>query len=694
MNKNDTEQPSSSLEDTVSSTDALIDKIHSSFSKGNRERIARELVSEVLSNLELSTSVYQRTTPRLLIHRLVFTGEKTLHSEDKPCPFRYEQKFFPGVNVLLIPDNNVGKSSVMKTIKFALTGDDSDYDDDVKAWIQRIWLQFSVGAESFTSYIIRESNRWRGILVFGKEERDLEELSEIPGMLFDVTGSDNLRTRLQLFFFERLGISALSWTQKNSSVSNGVAERSASWKTFFQAMFIPDSSDQYLLCDPQHAMGNQEGLIFSVFLGLQLIEPLNRLGVETSLTKKQNKLNEEEIQQAQKEINCLNAELAAVQEQINAIKTERHSRLQALRTEEPTQRLSVIGSRLVENLAEKDQIEEQRGKLSKEIQRLNARARGVREAIAYKLHFTGLEVLLCPNCDSTVDEEAILQEQQTHVCRLCNKPAPAASAEELDDLKLQALDFEKSAQTSERTRAGLRQRLRELQQEREALEKERDTLREVTERGIEIVVPSQEEETLLSDLYQQVGQLRGQIATVNQRATVKRTSEDETDIRLRVMVKAREVLREEASRLNQSLLDRLSARTQELSKIIGVESITDVSCSPLGQVQLCKHNVQVRFTSIRNPGERLRVKLAFYLAMMRIGREPAKGRHPGLLLIDQLGSAEMIEDDCRTLAHVLHQLDMELSSEVQVICFTARSEFAEATDPAKVYGSQSGRFAF
>ena len=42
------------------------------------------------------------------------------------------------------------------------------------------------------------------------------------------------------------------------------------------------ASDVYkrqLLCDPEQAFGNQEGLIFSSFLGLHLVEQLNWLGV-------------------------------------------------------------------------------------------------------------------------------------------------------------------------------------------------------------------------------------------------------------------------------------------------------------------------------------------------------------------------------------------------------------------------------
>src|SRR5947208_9776695 len=65
--------------------------------------------------------------------------------------------------------------------------------------------------------------------------------------------------------------------------------------------------------------------------------------------------------------------------------------------------------------------------------------------------------------------------------------------------------------------------------------------------------------------------------------------------------------------------------------------------------------------------ERLRVKLAFFLAMMQLGREAGGGRHPGFLIIDQPGSNEMVPNDFSALAQVFRQVDRseEHTSELQ-----------------------------
>jgi hypothetical protein len=53
-------------------------------------------------------------------------------------PVAYDQAFAPGVIVLLVEDNLVGKSSVFKTIKFALTGDDTTTMATSRSWIRGV----------------------------------------------------------------------------------------------------------------------------------------------------------------------------------------------------------------------------------------------------------------------------------------------------------------------------------------------------------------------------------------------------------------------------------------------------------------------------------------------------------------------------------------------------------------------------
>lgn len=692
MSNLDPAQQNADPSESPLSIETLVEKVHSSFNLANRERIPRELIEQTLSTLDLSVIPSSQAAPRLTIERVIFEGEKKLRDESNPQPFRYDQHFQPGVNILLVSDNSVGKSSVMKTIKFALTGDDSDYELEVKSWIHQIWLQFSIGHDRFTIYINRSTEKLRGILVFGEEERRLETLSERSNYFFDAVGSDNLRERLQQFFFERFDIRSLNWT--HSSPGFEITMRNMTWKTFFQAMLLPDSSHDYLLCDSEHAIGNQEGLILSTFLGLRLVEPINQLLVSSKVKKQEHKLSDDQVQQAEAEINSLTRSLLSSRREAELIRQEQRARFKAFQEGAPAQRVREIDARALELANAVFELDEQIIQATREIKRSHATAKNLREAINYKLNLTGLEVTICPNCDADVEEQSIVLEQQTHACRLCRKPAKPASPEAILKLNAQALYWDQQASSVEQLRSELSDQLKQLYQEQENLDQERRLLVDIAAQGYEGVALSAEEEAHLANLYQQSGTLEAQIARLKQILTTSNIGSEEAELAVKAAEKCREILRREAEKLNSSILQRLSAQTHRLAEQFGTESITDISCSSVGKLKLWKHGMSMPFTAIHNSGERLRVRLAFFIAMMRIGREPGIGRHPGFLLIDQIASSEMVEDDCRALATTLRQLDQKYYKEVQVICFTARSEFEQATDPSKIYGTQAGKYVF
>jgi hypothetical protein len=669
------------------SIEHLIKKVHAKLSKDDRERFSEADVGQVLFNLNLHTSSRQEPTPRLVINRLIFQGEKILKDSQEAHSFKYDQKFQQGVNILLIPDNNVGKSSIMKTIKFALTGDSGGYDADVRSWIKVIWLQFSLGSDNLTIFI-RCDAQCRGILAFGEWEKDLDaDTFKIPGKVFDVIGSEALQDRLQQFFFDRLGLSSFSWTQRDPSTSSGVAERKASWRTFFQAMVIPDGSDHYLFCDPVHSMGNQDGLILSKFLGLHFVEQMNDLKLNESLMTKQHKNTDLDTVRIQADLEQWMDERKCAEEDVKKIKLEQQRRLEAFKQQKEFIRISKITSQLMTLGEQRGNYEARLSGIKTDTNRMKQKNQNLKRSIAFQQHFTGLDVTLCPNCDTGVEETAIQVEEETCACRLCGKIATLDSST-IYDLNIQISDIEAYIEKLDREREETTSNLKRIEQKVAQLEKEQQNLKHLVAQHHGTSIPTEEEEASLTALYGKIGMIDEQIRINIGRLNVSSTDNNEVSFQIQVISKARSLLQKEAEVMNASVLNRLSFGTQRLTEIIGTESVTDLSCSALGTIKLTKHNTKVTFGSIRNPGERIRVKFAFFLAMMEVGREPGVGRHPGFLLIDQLASSEMVDEDCRAFAGVLKRIDTELCDRVQMICFTAKSEFQGATDASKVYRGQ------
>jgi len=276
------------------------------------------------------------------------------------------------------------------------------------------------------------------------------------------------------------------------------------------------------------SLGNQAGLILSAYLGLSLTDPLNKLGVEASKARKEvqyvQSLSEREIELAEQQIAALTSELQTTRDRLKEITATQQARRRAVENAESNRRLLEMQATFQEKNAELVAHQAEQENLGARIQQDRKRERQVREAVRLQLHFTGISVTLCPNCDTVVDEEAVTHEQETHACRLCGKPAHHAPQEEI------------------------------------------------------------------------------------------------------------------------------------------------------AAVELLKHNQPVAFTGIRNDGERLRVKLAFFLAMMQLAREAGGGHHPGFLIIDQPGSNEMVPNDFSALAQVFRQIDQEFGSEIQVLFEATRAQ--------------------
>lgn len=672
--------------------DHLVDRVHRGFAKSRRDQVPLKLIRDVVESVNLSVQAGQQTAPRLCIHRLRFTGMKRLR-DVAPEPIDYDQPFESGVNVVLVPGNLVGKSSILKTIKFALTGDDSDYDADVRSWIEAVWLQFTLNGSPFTIHASRSEEGLVGYIATGQTLKGDGKVEAPAVVLQGWRNRDEMRDRLHRFFLDALGLAELSWTQQTDT---GAERRTTTWRTFFQALVIPDSSEDYLLLDDDHAMGNQDGLILSSFLGLRLAEPLNELLVEGGKTRAENRLSNEERRQAEAEITSLEAERSQVMADLDVIARAQAERRAEVITAPDARRLQELNRRLGETLAEVVPVRLRRDELTTEVRRLRAQARSQREAVALELHFTGLEVSLCPNCDTGVDSAAIERERAEHRCRLCGNPAHAASMEDVALMNERATGLDEQAEETARLRDSFASQVRELETKQGQLETEIATVERLLNRDPGYGLPTVQEDERKGELLQRLGEIRVKLAMAN--AAVARSSEgtDEADLRLEIQRKLREILRKEAERMNADVLEHIGRLTTDMTSLIGAHSITDIACSPLGKLTMSKNGERLKgFSSIKNPGERLRVKLSFFLAMMRLGRIAGAGRHPGFLMIDQPGSDEMVEEDFSALAHVLREVDQEFGEELQVLCFTARQQFAEATVPQRVYGPRiDGRYAF
>jgi hypothetical protein len=591
-----------------------------------RKRVTEEEVLAAINRIEFADFPSKVKVPRLLVTRLRFTGEVRL-SGKKPRQFTYDQTFLPGVNVVLVEKNGVGKSSILKTIKFALTGDDGEYDEGVRSWIENTWLHFNLDSQPYTSLLSKVDGVWHGMFADREECHPLEEaLQDVVRRNRRLVGTKAIQEALGKFFFQHYALANLGWTRKNPHNKSQISECEASWRTYFQALRIKDDDHKYLLCGPEPALAHQDSLLFTAYLGLQLGEPINRISIETSLIDKAKGASEAEAEELRERKARLEEDQRELQRQLTALEGRQADRMEAFLSGDATVRLAQLEAKRQREGAQILACQDRIRSLASEAQRERANAQRLRTLIELKREFTGLDVTICPRCAKPISEHAITREYTSFECRLCQEPAGASSPQGAERMEAMAQESLARADRLQRLHTEATQQLRRLQEE-----KDRD----------------------------------GSAAEAR----------------------------------NQATLARLSEITAGVINAIGAKEFTALQFSPTGRITFIKNDAPISFNALNNPGERFRVKLAVLLALMRLGREEGAGHHPGFLLIDQPGAAEMVPENRHSFAEELKKIDTEFSDQVQIICFTAKPDFADATAPEKVYGPQAadvegGPYAF
>ncbi len=72
--------------------------------------------------------------------------------------------------------------------------------------------------------------------------------------------------------------------------------------------------------------------------------------------------------------------------------------------------------------------------------------------------------------------------------------------------------------------------------------------------------------------------------------------------------------------------------------------------------------------------ERVKFKVAFHLALMLLRIDEQMGKHPGFLIIDTPGTAEVDEADFIAMAKDLVRIHQQYGGQVQILLATARQE--------------------
>lgn len=152
-----------------------------------------------------------------------------------------------------------------------------------------------------------------------------------------------------------------------------------------------------------------------------------------------------------------------------------------------------------------------------------------------------------------------------------------------------------------------------------------------------------------------------------------------------------EAVREAVHASAKRLFPAMNRQIVELATRFGVQNLDSVRLDRSGKVNAVKAGVPTPFKRLSR-GDRLRMRIATVIALLRVGADRGVAAHPGLLLIDSVAAEEVTEVPARTLIAELQAIANELP-DLQVVLTTAQPELVDDV-PASQRITASGEHLF
>src|SRR5579859_5179222 len=644
----------------------------------NYPDITPALVRDVLTDTGIDESLHDSSPAaqgRLIVYSITIIGRK-MHGEVALQPFRYTRKLGSGLSAW-VGENGTGKSTILNCLLWALTGSDSGISKRIRPWITDVHVEFSVGPLRFTSHVRRTTEGVTGGIYDGLVPLDAIDLgSAQPLTLF--TSRDDMREAIDVFFMQHLGISTLRWTAHSAEKDDpDLHAHSTTWRTYAHAIHIDDDSYDDLIIDPMKGYGRQDRKILEMMLGVEQSRTVAEIQVQADFAK-------EAYGRAKSR---MSGKASNVEEQIAALEQERIEVQQSIATigegQAPVESDTVFvtkrerraallteQNRLVDEIAA---LEAQESGLERDILEYEREKITLREQSEVEYLVNSLVVVRCPHCESSVDDEDRLsREKQVHACHVCGQPVQRSRTR--GDMKAAVKEYDQQI-------SGLRASFQQIQQQAaECLQRLNASREESTHLGQELSRSVKQARAGFNASYAELlvrkGQIDGQLAQLRQNAAELDAEQEEVETAARwqlILQTAADLADNSAYELNARLFERLGELTMTLATQFGVPDLSRVEVDDKRYIRLWQGGVSITHSDLAR-SERVKFKVAFHLALMLLHVRDGLGRHPGLLIIDTPGTAEVNEADFVAIIKDIASLHDSYGEHLQLLVATARPE--------------------
>ena len=593
-----------------------------------------------------------------------------------------------------IAGNGAGKSTILKTIVWGLTGIEPNFKPDVRTWLEDIAIEIILADAVYT---IRYFPRSAPVRVTGKiYAHDLETVLDDSDNLQAVmlfSGASEMTKAIANFFSSQMGFAPSQWIQP-MNFSIDLEQKSISWEIYAQALFIgADDYTDYLF--PHHYLnGKHHQRTLSLYLGLGLMDAVSKLEMERDKARREFSFEGKRIianaQGIREMIGQLETELHSVEERINSI-DEGQSILV-----DPTY-ITKIREQIAEQtrcVAERSHVEQQL--LSEELKMQDMRderertCQGLRETIRFKIFMSGLAVEQCPHCEQAIPQARVEEEIQTKRCRIChNELRPISSVEQyIVLLKEEKEKVDELVGDLHKINKEIKKAFKEREMAEKDLKRYQAELQDL---------PRQERAGFtveIRELVDKKGYIRGQIQQLRALLEESHTQKlKELEDKAEIFDTAYLQLQTAVIRHHSKLLKSLTEQTTKMAILFGVPNLEHVFFTDQLDMKIRQAGRDIRFGNMET-SEMLRLKIAFHLALLILRTVDHVGRHPGVLIVDAPGSGEMDEQRFNMIMQGFLKIKEQLNDQVQILIASTKEELAIICERDRLERRSEGKSIF
>jgi hypothetical protein len=613
-----------------------------------------DVVEQTLNAAGVPTTDEAATPHRLRVTRLRFEGTKAGRVTGA---FSFDKSFGDGLWAICTDRNDAGKTSVLEIIMWALRGRPHrpSLPSDVESWLDAVHLEGTVDDEPFTVAWTLTDGAPFGSLSCGTETTPF-------------TNEDAFTATMSDFMLSRLGFFEFTVWDKDEPVAHG-------WPSCSAALYLPRASFEAVLGDVPS--GGVASRLVLMFVGARWGQ--THVACSTALKQEDQRVANSTVITARIEnatagtIDARKAEMEEIRRALEALPTDMPAEAEVARASADW--MTAIAEHGAA-AAELEQAQREARAIRSSVIEHKKRLQDLSEASLAKRLFHGLSPTACPRCSTTIGKDRHDAEADRHTCAVCDRdldltveasggPIADADADEAFDEAVLAqvlADLERRAAEADA-------RATELAREVADVDTRRREAAELVASYSERATPLEKRRTLemrlatTKAIIEQLGSLAGEVR--------ESTAGEYGDEGLKILKAAANEAQARLRAGMSEIFQTVNASIVDLGHKFGFESLQSATLDAGARMKVTKGDIDTSFSKC-SPGERLRLRIAVVIALLRTAKEFNVGRHPGLLLIDSIGAEETEPGDLASFVRELAAMTEELGSET--IIASARPE--------------------